>query len=106
MANGWSGYAYLLLGRVNEAIDRFYQARAAEPRNEGSHILLAAALGYKDEIDEAKASLAEELDLTSKFNSVTSVRNDPFFKIGNSRYHELWENTVAFGLRRAGSPEA
>jgi tetratricopeptide (TPR) repeat protein len=106
MANWWSGYAYLLLGRVNEAIDRFYEARAAEPRNGVYHILLAAALRYKGEIDEAKASLAEGLYLIPKFNSVTSVRNDPFFKIGNSKYYDLWENTVAVGLRRAGLPEA
>jgi len=106
MANSWLGYAYLLLGRVDEAIDRYYQARAAEPRSGIYHIILAAALGYKGEIDEARASLAEGLDLTPKFNSVTSVRNDPFFKVGNNRYHELWENKGAVGLRRAGLPEA
>jgi hypothetical protein len=69
------------------------------------HLLLAAALGFKGETGEAKASLAAALNIRSEVGSMTSVRDDPFFKIGNRKYFDLWEKTFAVGLRRAGMPE-
>ena len=51
------GRCHLLLGRVDEAIDLFRKARATSPRYYFVHLHLAAALGLKDELNEARAAL-------------------------------------------------
>jgi adenylate cyclase len=105
MANWWSGYADLLLGRADEAIGFFHKARAAEPRNAIYHMFLAAALGLKGDIEEAKRSLAEALQLSPQINCLAKLLSQHSMKIGTQKYFDLQQQTVVAGLRRVGLPD-
>jgi hypothetical protein len=64
---------------------------------------LAAGLGLRGDIDEAKAALAESHRLKPEMNSVARCRAVPGKE--NPRYLALTEKTIYAGLRRAGMPE-
>jgi len=66
-------------------------------------MLLAAALGLKGELDEARAALAEGVRIRPQFSSLARLR--AYSTWGNSRYRALREKTVDLGLRRAGMPD-
>jgi TolB-like protein len=102
-AYGMLGLAHILLGRVEQAIELSRTARARNPRLYFPHMLLAAALGLKDDLDEAKAALAEGITIRPQFNSLARLR--AYTTWGNSRYRALREKTVDLGLRRAGMPD-
>ena len=53
------GVCHLFLGQVDEAIDLLRKARAASPRYYFVHLNLAAALGLRGDLNEARAALAE-----------------------------------------------
>ena len=95
--------AYLISGHVEEAIEFARQARARNPRLYYTHMLLAAALGLKGELDEARAALAEGIKLRPEFNSLARLR--AYTTWGNPRYKALRESTLDLGLRRAGMPD-
>jgi adenylate cyclase len=64
------GQAHMLLGHVEQAIEFARKARASNPRLYFTHTLLAAALGLKGELAEARAVLAEAIKLRPEFNSL------------------------------------
>jgi Flp pilus assembly protein TadD len=93
------GMCHLLLGHVDQAIDFFRRARAANPRWWWTHFCLAGALGIKGELDGARAALAEGIKLKPEVNSVAQWR-----------VHQPWqwmlrEKTLIAGLNRAGLPD-
>jgi adenylate cyclase len=95
--------AHLLLGHVEQAIEFARQARARNPRLYHTHMLLAAALGLKGELDEARAAVAEGIKLRPGFNSLARLR--AYRTWGSPHYRALCETTVNLGLRRAGMPD-
>jgi len=66
---------------------------------------LAAALGLKGEIDEAKEMLTEFVELKPEWYSLARLRAafPGFYR--NPAYAELEKKTVEAGLLRAGFPE-
>jgi adenylate cyclase len=102
----WLGHTHLLLGHVDQAITFFRQGRSANPRDGGSRVMLAAALGLKGDLDEAKALL---------FDATAIAKNGPpSFTVFNAlwpnwnaspEYVALRQKTIDVGLRRAGLPE-
>ena len=104
VANWSLGLSHLLLGRVDESIDFLRKARGANPRFYYIHFGLAAALGLKGDLDEARAALAEGIKLRPELNSLAAWRaNRPWET--NTQFTALAEKTVYGGLRRAGFPE-
>jgi TolB-like protein/DNA-binding winged helix-turn-helix (wHTH) protein/Flp pilus assembly protein TadD len=101
----WSlGACRLLLGHVNEALDLLRKARAENPRIYFFHLYLASALGLGDNLDEARAALAEAVKLKPEVNSLARWRDyQPW--IDNPQHRALREKAVDVGLRRAGMPE-
>ena len=64
--------------------------------------MLAAALGFKGDVDEASAVLAESLKLKPEIRSMAQLRaNYPAFH-HDPQYVALRERTMEAGLRRAG----
>jgi len=98
------GACHLVLGQLDEAIDFLRQARAANPQLLAHHLWLAAALGLKGDLDEAKAALAESLKLNPGIDSVAHWRAQrPSYN--NPAFWALLEQTGVVGLRRAGLPD-
>ena len=98
------GVCHLVLGRVDEAIDVFRKARTANPRLWFPHFWLAAALGFKGDLDEARAALAESLRLNPRVDSVAHWRAQ-FPWLTNPPFWALLEKTWYVGLHRAGFPD-
>jgi TolB-like protein/DNA-binding winged helix-turn-helix (wHTH) protein/Flp pilus assembly protein TadD len=100
----WSlGTCHLLLGHVNEASNLLRKARAENPRVYFFHLYLAAALGLGEDLDEAKAALADAIRLKPEVNSLARWRDHQPW-IDNPQQWALREKTVNVGLRRAGMP--
>jgi adenylate cyclase len=78
--------------------------RAANPRIAVIHSNLAAALGLKGEIDEARAPLAEAIKLRPEANTLARLLA-LCASCDNPQYRALAEKTVYAGLRRAGLPD-
>lgn len=66
---------------------------------------LAAALGQKGEIEEAKEMLAEFVKLKPEWNSLARLHAAFPATNRNPAYAELEKRTVEAGLIRAGFPE-
>jgi TolB-like protein/class 3 adenylate cyclase/cytochrome c-type biogenesis protein CcmH/NrfG len=97
-------HCYLLLGHVDQAIDLYRKADAANPQLWFIHLHLAAALGLRGDLDQARAELAESLRLKPDINSSAAARAVfPF--VTNPDYLALAEKTINLGLRRAGFPD-
>jgi tetratricopeptide (TPR) repeat protein len=98
-----SGACHLFLGHVDQAIDLFRKARAANPRVFYLHLWLAGALGLKGQLDEARSALGEAVKLKPEVNSLAQWRaSQPY--IATPPYWALRETTLNVGLRRAGFP--
>ena len=95
--------AHLLLGHVDQSIDLFRKAIAANPSAWYCHFNLAGALGLRGDLDEARAELAESLRLNPRFNSFAAWRASP--SNTNPDYSALADKTILLGLRRAGFPD-
>jgi hypothetical protein len=67
--------------------------------------LLAAALGFRGDVDEAKAIVAESLKLKPQSNSLAKLHALPLFRNASPEFVALHEKTVDVGLRRAGLPD-
>jgi adenylate cyclase len=101
----WSlGTCYLLLGRVDEAIDVLKKARAANSRLWFPHLYLAGAYGLQGDLDDAKLALAEAAKLNPAITSLARLRGQNAW-LANPQQWALQEETVNVGLRRAGLPE-
>jgi adenylate cyclase len=96
--------SHLLQGHVDEAIDFFTKARAANPRMYYVHFELAGALGLKGDLERARASLAESLKLKPEINSLVALRHYVPW-LTNPQGWALREKTANIGLRRAGLPD-
>ena len=94
---------HLLLDHVDQAIDLLRKSIAANPRLWYAHLNLAAALGLRGDLDEARAELSQSLKLKPDINSFARQRAAFPFVTGPS--WALAEKTVNLGLRRAGFPE-
>jgi adenylate cyclase len=98
------GYAHLMLGHVDEAIDILRRARAENPGLNYVHFALAGALGLKGDIEEAKLELVEAIRLKPEFNTLKRiVAGVPYF--ANPKGWALREKTINVGLRNAGLPD-
>jgi TolB-like protein/class 3 adenylate cyclase/Tfp pilus assembly protein PilF len=97
------GLCHLLLGHVETAIDLFQKSLAGNNRLYYTHMSLAAALGLKDDLVEARVALAEALRLRPDINSVALLGAS--FPYSNPQYRALLEKMVNPGLRKAGLPE-
>jgi len=99
-----SGICHLFLGHVDEGIKLLQQARTANPRFYWLHLVLAGALGFKGDLEEARAALNEATKLKPEVNSFAEWQalqpwaTDP-------RYLKLAEPTLHAGLRRVGFPD-
>jgi len=95
------GACHLLLGRADEAIELLRKARAINPRRYFINQWLAAALGLKGDLDEARAALAEMLRIKPELTSLEEIRiHYPWST--NPEHSALRQNTIDLGLRRAG----
>jgi adenylate cyclase len=102
----WLGHTHLLLGHTGEAIALLRKGRAAYPAGVGIPFMLAAALGLKGDLDEAKAMLAEAT-AHNRFGPGTFAnfnRNWPNWN-ASPEYVALRKKTIDAGLRAAGLPE-
>jgi adenylate cyclase len=98
------GLCHFFLGHVEQAIDLIRKARAENPRSYYVHLWLAGALGYKGDLEDARAALAESLKLKPEIKSFAAQRaNAPW--IANPPHWALREKTMNVGLRRVGMPE-
>jgi adenylate cyclase len=94
------------MGQADEAVDLLRKARAANPGAWVNHLLLAAALGLRGDIAEAKAALAESIKLQPKLNSIAQISVlTNTHAMDNPRYLALHKKTQEVGLRRAGLPD-
>ena len=98
------GLCHLLLGHVETAIDLFRKSLAGNTRLYYTHMSLAAALGLKGDLVEAKVALAEALRLRPDINSVTRLSSSVPYS--SPQYRALLEKMVTPGLRKAGLPDA
>jgi adenylate cyclase len=101
---GQLGMCHLFLGHLDQAIDLFRKARAANPRLSLVHFHLAGALGLKGDIDEARTALAEGIKLKPELNSLAHWRTYRPWET-NPPHWALREKTLNVGLRRAGFPD-
>ena len=97
-------HSQVLLDHVDEAIDVFRKAIAANPRLWSIHLYLAAALGLRGDLDEARAELSQSLRLKPDINSLAAQRAVFPFVTGPD-YLALADKTINLGLRRAGFPD-
>ena len=98
------GWCHLVLGQVDEAIDLLRKARATSTQYYFVHLNLAAALGLRGDLNEARAALAEGVKLRPELNSLARFR--AFRRSSNNpEYLRLREKTIEVGLRKAGMPE-
>jgi adenylate cyclase len=97
------GLCHLLLGHVETAIELFRKSLAGNTRLYYTHVNLAAALGLKGDLVEARVALAEAFRLRPDINSVTRLRTSTPYN--NPQYRGLLEKMVVPGLRKAGMPE-
>jgi TolB-like protein/tetratricopeptide (TPR) repeat protein len=102
----WLSYNHLILDNTSAAIDFARKTSAANPRFPWGYLVLAAALGLRDDIDQARAALAAAVKLRPEFNSFVQLRAIPNYKAAdNPRAVALREKTLEAGLRRAGMPD-
>jgi hypothetical protein len=97
------GKCHLLLGHVDEAMPLLRKAAAMIPGSWAIHLKLAGALGFKGEIEEARAEAAEMVRRKPDMNSVARVRGYVWYR--NPQFQVLHDRTVIQGLRNAGFPE-
>ena len=107
--NIWAPYAglgvcQLLLSHVDQAIDLLTRARAANPRIWIIHFWIAGAFGLQGKLAEAKAALAEALQLKPEVNSLAAYRTHRPWD-ANPQFTALADKTLYAGLRRAGFPD-
>ena len=101
----WSmGLAYLLQNKPQQAIQWLTRARAANPRLYYYCLDLAAAMALVNDLDGARAALAEALRLRPDISSIKRQRARWAYT-NNPAYRALAEKTVDAGLRLAGMPE-
>jgi hypothetical protein len=71
------GQGHLFLGHMDEAIDFLRGARASNSRFSHISLQLAAVLGLRGDVDEARATLAELLEIKPELNSLAQMPKIP-----------------------------
>ena len=99
------GTCQLLLGRVDQAIELLQTARAANPLWWVTYLYLAGAYGLRNDLDKARAAVAELLRLKPAMTSLARMRVENPRWLGNQQYWALQEKTLNVGLRRVGFPD-
>lgn len=97
------GLCHLMLGHTEEAIVCLRKGRAGNPRLYYIHMILAAALGLKGELDEAAAALRQAIEIQAEIRSFSGIRAR-YKNRATPQFDALCENTVTLGLRLAGLP--
>ena len=108
MFNGYAnlGRCQIFLGRIDEAVESFRRARTLAPGIWYVHLELAAALGLRGDIEEARSEIAELLTIKRDVNSIARWRAIAVTQgFGHPQLQALREKTSYAGLRRAGFPE-
>jgi adenylate cyclase len=101
----WLGYDHLLMDHADRAIEYLRKACTELPRSAPYHLFLAAALGLKGQLDEAKAELAEALRLRPEPSTLAKLLNTPNFRDGATpQFFALRKKTFEAGLLAAGMP--
>ena len=98
------GDCYLLTGQVDPAIALLRKARSASPNIFYFHLSLAGALGFKGDLVDARAEIAEAMRLKPEINSLARLRA-LYPSLSDPRYLAFSEKTMNLGLRQAGFPE-
>ena len=101
---GIIGLCHLLLGQTDQAIDLIARARANNPRFYYVHLWLAGALGFKGDLEPARAALAQAIKIDPRITSFAAQRADAPY-IAYAPHWALREKTLNLGLRRIGHPE-
>jgi len=101
----WLGYDHLLMGHADRAIEYLRKACTESPNFGGYHLSLAAALGLKGELEEAKQELATASKLKLDTGSLAKLLSTPnFHDVGTPQYFALRRKTFEAGLLAAGMP--
>jgi hypothetical protein len=90
-----------LLGQVGDGVEYFRKAQALNPRLYFIHFGVAAALGLKGDLEQARGALAEGIKLRPELNSLAAWRAHRPYET-NPQFTALADKTVYLGLRRAG----
>jgi hypothetical protein len=100
------GLVHLLQSRKDEAIRWLEKARHANPEHPGPHIRLAAAYGFKGEVERAAAELAEarKLAVEGSFLSIAKMKAG-IPSSSPPAIRDLFDATYYAGLRKAGMSE-
>ena len=99
------GFMHLLLSRADQAIAWLEKARSADPRSAPPHHFLAAAYGFKGELDRAAGELAEAQSLTGSDRYSTIARCRANGTLNTPAIRDRFEGIFLAGLRKAGMPE-
>jgi tetratricopeptide (TPR) repeat protein len=101
----WIGFVHLLQSRVDEAIAWLEKSRSLDPRGWNTHLFLAAAYGFKGELERAHAELAEGQRLvgSDRYSSVARTRANG--DLYTPALRDRWETVYFPGIRAAGQPE-
>ena len=103
---GALGASHLFAGDTDQAINFLRRAQIESPWMWWIRLVLAGALGFKGDVDEARAEIAEALKLKPEVNSIARWRAiGPAMGLGDPRFQELMDKTVYPGLRSAGFPD-
>jgi adenylate cyclase len=108
MFNGYAnlGRCQLFLDRIDESVESFRRARMLAPGIWYVHLELAAALGLRGDIEEAKSEIAEALKIKHEANSIARWRAIAVTQgFGHPQFQALREKTSYAGLRGAGFPD-
>ena len=102
----WRGECELLLGNLDDALLILRRGHLANPRAWYTHLLLAATLGLKGDIEEARATLADLQKTKPELTSLAKLReiNNALGYQNNPQYAALRESTIYAGLLAAGLP--
>jgi tetratricopeptide (TPR) repeat protein len=98
------GRCHLFLGHIDQAIELFERVRVAGRGYWDVHMWRGGGLALNDDLDAARAELAEARRLKPEIDSQARWRAyQPWIAI--PQYWALREQTLNLGLRRAGFPE-
>jgi adenylate cyclase len=101
----WLGYDHLIMNDTDRAIEYLRKACTELPQFGAYHLILAAALGLKGEVAEAKTELATASKLKLDTSSLAKLLSTPNYRdSGTPQYFSLRKKTFEAGLLSAGMP--
>jgi adenylate cyclase len=100
----WIGFVHLLQARIDEAIAWLEKGRRARPGYPPRYFL-AAAYGFKGELELARAELAGAIRLTGSDRYASVARTRANGDLYTPALRDRWETVYFPGMRTAGLPE-